>query len=80
MTTLTITSSHSDFGTKTYISVKPKQGSYWNLAEWDRILQWCKDNLDTKGLEWVPVPQHRAIFMQEEAYFLYTLQHGITET
>jgi hypothetical protein len=79
MTTLTITNSR-DFVTQEFICIHPQKGSYWSVTEWDSIIRWCKDNLDDKGLEWIPIPQKRAIFMNKEAYFMYRLQHGITET
>jgi hypothetical protein len=78
MTTLTIASSNLD--TKTFISIQPPNNKKWTVKEWDQIVKWCANHLDPEGLEWIPIPQKRVIFMQQEAYFMYTLQNGPIET
>lgn len=80
MTTLTITSSNCNIDAKTFVSIQPPENKKWSVKEWDQIVKWCVDHLDPNGLEWIPIPQKRVIFMQQEAYFMYTLQNGFTET
>ena len=78
MTTLTITSSKGYLAT--FVSIQPPDNKRWTVTEWDQIVKWCANHLDPKGLEWIPLPQKRVIYMQQEAYFMYTLQNGFTET